>query len=671
MKKSLLLTILGILLVTFVFVGCTSNKINNVENIQESQSSQTVQEAKSVLSKFSTPLDSTLYNEGILNVGYKTQEDLQRFAKEVNAEIITVVDKIKVAALKLNDNKVGHIIRNLRNYNLKGIDFVEPDYKIEIPVVKEEKIEELQSKMSINPLNSTPIDEWRKYQYALDLFDAESIWSKGYKGTGVVVAVVDTGVNGLHPDLTDRMLTGYNAKTDALINGKTQNDTNGHGSHCAGIIAAGIGGGKVIGLAPEAYIMPIGILGDYSTTRANIAAAIVWAVDNGAQVLNNSWGGPGYTHTLKRAIDYALSKGAVFVVSAGNDHSYQHWHYPAGYTGVIGVAASTANDRVVDFSSRGDYVSVAAPGTYILSTYHQNSLFGQPYRYMSGTSMAGPYVAAAAALLKQKYPQANGYQIKKLLELTAKDIEAPGYDVASGYGRINPKAALGLDPTVKVPDIDELQPAELEVYVTDRKGNPVEHVFVTIKERTTGRMYFEKTYIDSLLGDGTKAVARFKFIDPGTYDVYIGGPDWDYRMVNFAEEQLYYTRTVTLSKGETKKITQVLSSTFKIEVPKAESGNFTVTVKYFDGSNYVDVASGVVNTTQGFTYILPSSANPGKYLVLHNGGENVKATITINGNSFEVKSLAIPEEAGFGSEMFTFAKFSEIQNQDFAVWTIY
>ncbi|MCX7654856.1 MAG: hypothetical protein N2Z58_09315, partial [Fervidobacterium sp.] len=218
------------------------------------------------------------------------------------------------------------------------------------------------------------------------------------------------------------------------------------------------------------------------------------------------------------------------------------------------------------------------------------------------------------------------------------------------------------------PDIDELQPAELEVYVTDRKGNPVEHVFVTIKDRATGRMYFEKTYMDTLPGGSNKAVARFKFIEPGTYDVYIGGPDWDYSTVGFVEEQLYYTRSVTLGKGETKKINQIFSSTFKIEVPKAESGSFTVTVKRISENTTVDVASGTVTTTQGFSYILPASAEPGVYLITHNGGANVKATITVNGKSIEVRSL---DASSVIPGMFAFGKYSEIAGTDFFFWRIF
>lgn len=657
MKRSILIALGTLLISLLVLVACVRSE--KTTSVTEPSPSSYSSESREVISKFSLPLDESLYNEGIVNVGFASREDLERFAKEVDANITFVDEKLKLASLKLNGKTVREVMMSLKDYDLKGIDFVEPDYKIEIPVIREEELMTKFEPRLTNTPGPTAEDEWRIYQYALDLFDAESIWREGFTGKDVIVAIVDTGVNGLHPDLAGRMVNGLNARTGGTLVGAAQTDTNGHGSHCAGIVAAGFGGGKVVGLAPEAKIMPIGILGGYSTTRTNIASAIRWAVDNGARVLSNSWGGPGYTLALKRGIDYALERGAIFVASAGNDHSYQHWHYPTGYTGVIGVAATTANDRVVGFSSRGDYVSVGAPGTNILSIFHINSLLSLPYTYMSGTSMACPYVSAAAALLKQKYPNANAYQIRKILELTAVDIEEPGYDPASGYGRINPKAALGLDPNVRAPNIEDLKPAELEVVITDRNNAPVEHVFVTIKERNTGRMYFEKAYADSLMGNPTRSVARFKFIEPGTYDVYIGGPDIFYGLVFHPEDQVYYARTVTLQAGRKTELVQPLYTFFKVEFDKTTEGEFDYEIRRVSGTTSILVASGKVTSSAGATYILPATASPGQYFVTHNGGANVKARITLNNNTFEVTSVADTARPGW----FNLGKFSSVYNR--------
>ncbi|MEN3042770.1 MAG: hypothetical protein ABDH59_05660, partial [Fervidobacterium sp.] len=136
--RRLLLVIIILFAATLLLVSCTNKSLTSNTNDNTLKNSQ--DEARKVLSEFQIPLDSKLYNEGIINVGYKTYQDLERFTKKINAEIITVVEKINVAALKLRNKTVAEIIRNLRNYDLTGIDFVEPDYKIELPVIKEEKL---------------------------------------------------------------------------------------------------------------------------------------------------------------------------------------------------------------------------------------------------------------------------------------------------------------------------------------------------------------------------------------------------------------------------------------------------------------------------------------------------------------------------------------------------
>ncbi|AJC73486.1 peptidase S8 [Pseudothermotoga hypogea DSM 11164 = NBRC 106472] len=572
------------------------------------------------------------YREGEVLVGYRTLEDLEKLAQAIGAQIDVVVPQIKAASLKFSGRTVKQVVNEIRKLKLSGIDYVEPSYERKLPVLPLED-----QTISSVFLKSAPTsqDDWFIYQYPHRLFDSQSIWSAGYKGTGVIVAVIDTGVNGTHPDLVGRVLTGYNARTGGTFQPDSNSDTHGHGTHCAGIIAAAIGGGKVVGLAPEVYVMPVRIFDPSYVGDINTAAGIVWAVENGAQVLSNSWGGPGYSETIKRAIDYALRRNVVVVFSAGNDYSDQAWHYPSAHTGVIGVAATTANDKVTSFSSRGEYVSVGAPGDYVLSTYHVNALLNQPYVFMSGTSMACPYVSAAAALLKQKYPDANCYQIRKLLEMTAVDIESPGYDVASGHGRIDPKAALGLDPNKPAPDLDELQPATLKVKVVNRQGNPIDDVFVTIIHRASGKAYYEKTYYDE---DDDELVARFEFVEPGTYDVYIGGPDMylGELSLSFPEEQLHYKRTVTLLGGQTTLLTQTFLSSLKIELPRRSS---SYTVDLINGTTGETISLNVPAGTGYFTYVLPSSASPGKYLMVHNVGEDLRANITLNGHTFEMESL--------------------------------
>uniref|UniRef100_A0A832I4N2 Peptidase S8 n=1 Tax=Pseudothermotoga hypogea TaxID=57487 RepID=A0A832I4N2_9THEM len=623
-----------IALLAFLMFGCVSFDPNSTR--------ESVKNPIKIVEPFEAE-----YREGEVLVGYRTMEDLERLAQAIGAQIDVVVPQIKAASLKFSGKTVKQVINEIRKLKPSGIDYVEPSYERKLPVLPLE--DQTISSASLKSVPPDPQDDWFIYQYPHRLFDSQSIWSAGYKGTGVIVAVIDTGVNGTHPDLVGRVLTGYDARTGENFSPNSDSDTHGHGTHCAGIIAAAIGGGKVVGLAPEVYIMPVRIFDPSYVGDINTAAGIVWAVENGAQVLSNSWGGPGYSETIKRAVDYALRRNVVVVFSAGNDYSDQSWHYPSAYTGVIGVAATTANDKVTSFSSRGEYVSVGAPGEHVLSTYHVNALLGQPYVFMSGTSMACPYVSAAAALLKQKYPQANCYQIRKLLEMTAVDIESPGYDVASGHGRIDPKAALGLDPSKPVPDIDELQPATLKVRVVDRAGNPIHGVFVTLIDRATGKAYYEKTYHDD---ETDELVARFEFVEPGTYDVYIGGPDMylGELYLGFPEEQLHYKRTVTLVGGQTTFLTQTFLSSLKIELPR-RSTPYTVSLVHDTTGETIPLT--IPAGTGYFTYILPSNASPGYYYLVHNVDEDLKAKITLNGHTFEMESFYIED-----IDIYVFVKYS-------------
>ncbi|MFN6992561.1 MAG: S8 family serine peptidase, partial [Fervidobacterium sp.] len=168
-----------------------------------------------------------------------------------------------------------------------------------------------------------------------------ALWNEA-SGTDIIVAVVDTGVDGTHPDLEGKVIKGFRPLTgEELPEGTDSSYGGSHVTHVAGTIAAKKDGKGIVGVAPGAKIMPIvifdyggGYIGDDYT-----AMGIIWAVDHGAKVMNHSWGGWGYSHTLKAAFDYALQNNVVMVASAGNSHSDDHHHYPSAYPGVISVAA--------------------------------------------------------------------------------------------------------------------------------------------------------------------------------------------------------------------------------------------------------------------------------------------------------------------------------------------
>ncbi len=253
-------------------------------------------------------------------------------------------------------------------------------------------------------------------------------------GSGTVIAVVDTGVNCSHPDLKNNCIAGR----DFVNRDNDPSDDHGHGTHVAGIASAvtnnGIG---VAGAGWSASIMPIKVLGSNGNGgHATIADGIVWAVDHGAHVLNMSLGGFYTSSTLRNAVSYAIGKGVVVVSAVGNDNT-SNPTYPTAYPGVIGVSATTQSDGRASFSNYGDTVDVAAPGVGILSTVMSGG-----YQAWSGTSMAAPIVSGIAALLKNQAPSRSPQQIEALLENSAQDLGAPGWDPLFGAGRVDAGRAL-------------------------------------------------------------------------------------------------------------------------------------------------------------------------------------------------------------------------------------
>jgi len=281
------------------------------------------------------------------------------------------------------------------------------------------------------------VDPYRRQQWALDRLSAEQVWP-AQNGGGVVVAVVDTGVDAGHPDLAGVVLAG----TDVGVGtGNGQSDPNGHGTHVAGVIAAvasnGIGGA---GLAQGVRILPVRVLGATgSGSDADVANGIVRAADRGASVINLSVGAAEYSPAEAAAVAYAVQKGAVVVSAAGNFREKGNpVIYPAAFPNVIGVGATDPDDRVTDFSSTGSYVDLVAPGKGIVSTYRRG------YSSMDGTSAASPLVSATAALIRAAAPRLTPAQVAAVLQGTARDVEARGPDLLSGAGLVQPLAAITL-----------------------------------------------------------------------------------------------------------------------------------------------------------------------------------------------------------------------------------
>lgn len=265
-------------------------------------------------------------------------------------------------------------------------------------------------------------------------------WSIGNIGDGINVAVIDTGISKDHLDLKDNLSGGYNA----IDSTKDWDDDNGHGSHIAGIIGALDNTIGAVGVAPQINLYAIKSLNrNGSGFVSDVIDGIQWAMDNGVNVANMSFGSASDSLSLREAVTSAYNAGIVFVAASGNSGGVTL--YPAAYPEVIAVSATDKDDTLVSFSSRGPEISLSAPGIDIFSAYN-----GFGYATLSGSSMAAPHVTAAAALvfgspISSYDTNDNGRwdpaEIRQKIQNTALDLGETGFDELYGWGLVNAFAA--------------------------------------------------------------------------------------------------------------------------------------------------------------------------------------------------------------------------------------
>ncbi|WP_081884035.1 type VII secretion-associated serine protease mycosin [Micromonospora parva] len=283
----------------------------------------------------------------------------------------------------------------------------------------------------------------RAEQWYLDELRIDQV-HKVSTGRGVVVAVLDSGVEASHPDLRGQVLAGgrsYGAAGDGRA------DEDGHGTHIAGIIAAKGGSDGVDGIAPGAKVLPIKLRkGTGSNSEAAVALGIRMAVDGGAKVINMSFGGPGMASPQEAsAIKYALDHDVVVVGSAGNTANGRNTvSSPANTPGVIAVTGTTKGGKFWSGSVRGPEAVVAAPGD---SVYNITNEAG--YGWGDGTSDSSAIVSGLAALIRAKYPDLSAPSVINRIIRTARDAGPSGRDPQYGFGVIDPMKAL----TANVPPV--------------------------------------------------------------------------------------------------------------------------------------------------------------------------------------------------------------------------
>ncbi|HSJ00091.1 MAG TPA: S8 family peptidase, partial [Patescibacteria group bacterium] len=311
-----------------------------------------------------------------------------------------------------------------------AVEYAEPSYRVQL--LDDGAV----AAVSVN-------DPMTAGQYSLDRMRVRDAWSLSKGGAGIV-AVLDTGVQPDHPDLSGRVLPGR----DFVNNDSNAADDNGHGTWVAGIIAAKPNDGYgMAGISWSDKILPVKIMNGSGTgTTSALVNGIIWAADNGATVINMSVGGFPYSQAVQDAVTYAWNKGAVLVGAAGNNNREEKF-YPASMNHVINVSATQPQDEFSHWSSYGPTVDVSAPGSSVLTT---NCTAGTcPHRgwgshtYISGTSFATPNVAGVVALIRAKNPTWSPQQVVDRLFATVDDLGYAGWDNRYGRGRVNAYRALG------------------------------------------------------------------------------------------------------------------------------------------------------------------------------------------------------------------------------------
>ncbi|MBI2568203.1 MAG: S8 family serine peptidase [Candidatus Schekmanbacteria bacterium] len=470
--------------------------------------------------------------------------------------------------------------------------------------------------------------------------DAPEAWDLETGDSSVLIAILDTGVDLDHPDLADKIVPVAGAD---VVNGDSDpSDDNGHGTHVAGIAAAGSDNAQGgAGVCWGCRIVPIKVL-DASGygTYSQIASGIQLAADSGARVINLSLGSTASSETVRLAVQYAQGKDAVVVGAAGNNDSTSPF-YPADFEGVLAVAATDADDARWGFSNRGDWVDVAAPGHQIWST-----LFDNTYASWSGTSMAAPFVSGVAGLLLSENP---GWSQGLVVEQIRRTADALA-DATLGKGRVNARQALATTPTPEVSlvgvTVDDSAGGD-----NDGEADPGESVTLIV---TLGNAYGDLVDVTGTLATVSADVVELTKTT-GMFGALAAGED----ATNEADA---FTLTVGSTGGVAASFTVALAAaggwTGQVSFELTLGGGETLDDVFSDrtllaGRTYEIVKN--VSVVAGATLTIQAGARlryRGSYLVLVNGGIDAQGTA-----SEPVVMDAVPTHTGWAPK------------QDLAVWT--
>lgn len=364
-----------------------------------------------------------------------SDERIAQVLLERDIAVLKVLQPLRSRVIAVRPDRLSAIAEELRRTEVFSV--IEPDYVASI---------------------AGPDDPLYGDQWGVARISAPLAWSLT-TGDGVIVAVIDTGVDATHPDLAGQVLAeGYdfvNADADPM-------DDHGHGTRMSGIVAAltgnGLGG---VGVAPDAKLLPIKVLDeDGYGTYSEVASGILYAADHGARVLNLSLSGSSPSQVLQNAVDYATARGAVVVAAAGN-YASSLPAYPAASGDTVAVSAVDAGGAHPSFSNYGLWIDVAGPGVDIVTTS-----LGGTYASTTGTSPAAAFASGVFALLLAAEPALTPEKAVERVQLGATDLGLPGWDRYFGWGVVDAYGAL--IPTYEPPHWPDTTPPEVEILSPSR-----------------------------------------------------------------------------------------------------------------------------------------------------------------------------------------------------------
>lgn len=572
------------------------------------------------------------YVQNELMVGYNDDASLRRAASSLKATVVATIPEIRVALLRVEGDSLKI---SAQAFRLPGLRYAQPN-----ELVTNDQAPAGQVKGDLNAQAASADQIFDELpQYALDPrhLNAKAAWDAGLNGQGVVVAVLDDPGDVSHPDLQANWAgKAYNpflnkVYTDAAEWVKDSASAFAdHGTFVASSIVAADDGKGIVGVAPKATWIPVVINPAAKQTNEfyssfYIARGAVWASNNGARVLNNSWGGGISFGAVKDAFDYAMSNGTAVVASMGNSY-YDEFQYPAALPGVIASGALDGSNRRVTFSTMGRHISSSAPGqdTMLVNPTWQ----GGGHALISGTSFSSPYTAGVAALVYQKCPAATPFQVRRVLETTANSSigsNPNGFDRETGWGALN---AGNIAKTLTSCDKLPARGANVKInvaYIDDSGKNPgvLGDVMLRGKGMRAGATDDPTPlYLSTTDSEGN---ATFAEIAPGEYDLYVAGSDLSVTG-GLLEDRGTYIGSFTATSGSTR-----ANPDIKQVVLPATSPNFNPVDPYEPNDSLTDAKPVVYGQTTQTAYIYDKPNDYDFFKFTAAAGDEIKADVLAMG----------------------------------------